>query len=222
MPNLSAFAQKQLEAFGVEFRLNAKVEDIDPQGVQLTAEYIPASFVCWSAGVKPCQLEGLETEKSGHVRVGQDCSVPGHPEIFVIGDMARFVPEGSDKPLPGLAPVAIQQGDYVADAIRQRLQGKTPRPFRYIDKGIMATLGTSRAVLQLGKLRFGGLAAWWVWTAVHIYYLIGFRNRILVLFEWLWSYLSQRRGARLISHCPDMPSRPEVRALEGPPPPKGK
>ena len=201
--SLSARAREDLEKLGVEVRTNAQVIDITEDGVRLQNETIPAAMICWAAGVEPRPLSrhlGVTANARGFIDVNQECAIPGHPEVFVIGDMAAFVPAGGTRPLPGVAPVAMQQAGSVAANIRRTLAGKPRRPFVYFDKGAMATIGTFRAVLQLNNLRMAGPLAWFAWIFVHIFYLIGFRNRALVLFEWFWSYLSQRRGARLITH----------------------
>jgi NADH:quinone reductase (non-electrogenic) len=142
---------------------------------------------------------GLPLDSSGRVAVLPDCSVPGHPEAFCIGDAAGFVPEGETEPLPGVSPVAMQQGRFVARAISQRTQGLEVGSFRYVDKGMMATIGRKRAVALLGSLRLSGFLAWLVWLLVHIAYLIDFRNRLVVLIDWAISYFTYRRGARLIT-----------------------
>jgi NADH dehydrogenase len=164
-------------------------------------ELIEAGTVLWTAGVSPQNLaERLDVEKDrkGRIVVEEDCSIPGHPEVFAIGDIAHCKgPDG--KPLPGLAPVAMQQARSVANNIVRSLRGERRLPFRYRDRGMMATVGRSRAVVQIGGIRFDGLAAWLTWVAVHVFFLIGFRNRLAVLADWFYSYLTYRRGARLIT-----------------------
>lgn len=202
--SLSAKAQRDLETLGVDVRTGTQVRDIRAEGVQLDAEFIPAAVTVWAAGVEPHSLArklGITPTKRGQVAVGQDCAIPGHPEAFALGDIAEFIPAGTTTPLPGLAPVAMQQAVTVAANIQRSVAGKEREPFHYLDKGIMATIGTSRAVAQTGKLRFSGLLAWLAWIVVHIYYLIGFRNRLLVMFDWFWCYVTQRRGARVITHA---------------------
>ena len=200
-PPLSAKALAQLQELGVDVRLSARVTDISPLGVTTGSEFIPSRTVIWGAGVEASPLgKALEVplDRAGRVIVEEDCSIPGHPEVFVIGDMACFKgPDG--KPLPGVSPVAMQQGRAVADAILKTLAGKPRAPFRYLDKGSMATIGRSRAVAQLGSLELSGMLAWLAWLVVHIFFLIGFRNRAAVLFNWTWSYLTYGRGARLIT-----------------------
>ncbi len=201
-PALAAKAAKELEELGVVVRTGLRVTDVPEGEVHAGGEVFPASVVVWASGVRPVPLAekvGLPRDRAGHIVVDAFCHVAGHPEIFAIGDIASFVPEGEQRPLPGLAPVAIQQGRYVAKTIGRDLSGKARKPFRYRDKGIMATIGRSRAVVQSGRLRLDGLIAWLMWCVVHIAYLIGFRNRIVVLFEWMWQYVTFKRGARLIT-----------------------
>ena len=203
-PRLSARAQRDLAQLGVEVRTMATVTDIGPGSVTLGDEHIPCSVVCWAAGVQPQALAkrvGVQVTKRGNIPVDTCCNFAGKRNAFAIGDIAGFVPEGQKAPLPGLAPVAMQQAVFVAKTIRSDLRGKARKPFVYFDKGIMATVGTSRAVLQYGRFRMAGLLAWLAWIFVHIYYIIGFRNRFLVMFNWFWAYLTKRRGARLISQA---------------------
>lgn len=199
---LSQRARADLEALGVEVRTEARVSDITEEGVWIGRELIRSHTVIWTAGVMASpagQWIHAETDRVGRVKVLPDCSVPGHPEIFVIGDTAYL--EGPDgKPLPGVAPVAMQQGSYVASAISQKMGGiAVPPPFRYRDKGSLATIGRKAAVADLGFIRLTGIVAWAAWLLVHIFYLIGFRNRVVVLMEWAWSYFYSQRGARLIT-----------------------
>lgn len=202
-PSLADAAKRQLEDLGVEVRLSTRVVHIDAHGVDLGAERIESTTVLWTAGVRAKRLAatlGAPLDRAGRIRVEQDCSIPGHPEAFAIGDTALFVEEGKTAPLPGVSPVAMQQARFVAKVIRSRSLGRAPpRQFRYLDKGIMATVGRSRAVAQTGKLHLSGLLAWLAWLLVHVFYLIGFRNRFVVLFNWAWSYLTYKRGARLIT-----------------------
>jgi NADH dehydrogenase len=139
---------------------------------------------------------GVETDRGGRVVVNQDLTVPGHPEIFVIGDLAKFVEDG--KPLPGVAPVAMQQGRHAAANVRRAIAGQPLRPFRYFDKGNLATIGRARAIAHIGRLKLTGFVAWVAWLFVHILYLIGFRNRAVVILNWAWAYVRLQRGARLI------------------------
>jgi NADH:ubiquinone reductase (H+-translocating) len=231
---LAVAAKRQLEQIGVEVRLSSPVQRIDEQGVELDNERIPSATVLWTAGVRAEDLTstlGVALDRTGRVQVGADCAIPGHPEAFAIGDIARFVPEGSDQPLPGIAPVAMQQGRHVAAAICAAISGQ-PRPqFRYRDKGIMATIGRSRAIVQSGggRLKISGFFAWVAWIFIHIWYLIGFRNRVAVLLNWAWNYITYGQGARLITGhrawelLPQIAKRAEqvtdeTRAAPSPPP----
>lgn len=199
---LSRQAQSQLEELGVEVRLGARVEDITEGLVHLPNETLPASTVLWTAGVQGRRLARAldsELDRNTRVVVQQDCSLPGHPEVFAIGDIAAFIPPDTDQPLPGIAPVAMQQGRYVARTILDRIAGRESKPFHYTDKGIMATIGRSRAVAQSGGVKLSGFIAWLMWLVVHIWFLINFRNRVMVLLGWFYNYVLYRRGARLIT-----------------------
>jgi NADH dehydrogenase len=200
---LAVAAKRELEELGVSVRLNAPVKNIDERGVHAGDVCIEASTVLWTAGVRATGLAkclGSDTDRSGRVKVAADCSLPGHPEVFVIGDMAHFAAGPEHKPLPGVAPVAMQQGRYVANVIRNRLAGRREvQPFVYRDKGMTATVGRSRAVLESGRLELDGFIAWVAWLVIHVWYLIGFRNRIAVTLNWAWNYLTYRQGARLIT-----------------------
>jgi len=201
-PETSASALRSLQQMGVEVRTSTRVTHIDEHGVSIGDTRIEANTVLWAAGVAASPLTahlGVKLDRAGRVIVEEDCSVPGHPEAFCIGDAALFIPEGEKDPLPGVSPVAMQQGRFVARQIRRSLQRLPRQKFRYLDKGSMATIGRSRAVVELGKLRMSGGIAWLVWLLVHIYYLIDFRNRILVLVDWAWAYFAYERGARLIT-----------------------
>lgn len=198
---LSAKAQKALEKLGVDVLTNARVEQVDEDGVVVSGQRIESCTVVWAAGVRASAAAGwlgAEADRAGRVKVRADLTIPGHPEIFVIGDTAAAMDEEGQS-LPGVAPVAMQQGKYVASVIKKKLDGaQRIRPFHYVDKGSLATIGRSSAIAQIGKIQIWGLAAWIAWLAVHIFYLIGFRNRVLVLFQWAWAYLTFQRGARLI------------------------
>jgi NADH dehydrogenase len=212
-PRLSAVAAQALTRLGVELRLGVSVTDCDSGGVLLGAERIESRTVIWAAGVAAspaAQWLGVEAGRGGRVTVGPDLSLPEHPEIFVIGDTALVAGPGGD-PLPGVAPVAKQQGTYVARAIIGRLTGGTPPPFRYRNAGNLATIGRREAIADFGWLRLSGRPAWLLWSVVHIYFLIGFRNRLVVAMEWLWSYLTYQRGARLITD-----ERVEIAQDQGP------
>ncbi|MCE9556736.1 MAG: NAD(P)/FAD-dependent oxidoreductase [Planctomycetes bacterium] len=196
----AARATRDLEHLGVQVWTNSAVTKIDASGVEIGAERIGASTVLWAAGVKASPLgraTGCEVDRQGRVLVEPDLSVPGHENIFVAGDLACFLYQ-TGKPLPGTAPVAMQQGRYLARTILREVAGKPRQPFHFTDKGQMATIGRSRAIVELGKLKLAGFPAWLLWLVVHIYYLTGFENRLMVVLQWAWSYLSFRRGARLI------------------------
>jgi NADH:quinone reductase (non-electrogenic) len=212
---LSEQAQANLVAMGVEVRTNARVTAIDTAGVSCGPERLEASTVLWAAGVRAsglCQRLGLEVDRQGRARVEQDCSVKGHPELFVIGDAANFIPEGKEQPLPGVSPVAMQQARFVARQIARSLQGQPRERFQYRDKGSMATIGRSRAVAVLGRLQLTGFLAWLAWLALHIFYLIGFRNRIVVMLDWAWAYFGYRRGSRLVTGRRLQPGTPALPA----------
>jgi len=197
--SLSAVAARALRRLGVELRLGIGVTECDADGATLGHERIESRTLIWAAGVAASPAAtwlGVTPGRGGRVPVGRDLSLPGHPEIFVIGDTAEIV--GS--PLPGVAPVAKQQGAYVARVIAARRAGRlAPGPFRYRDYGNLATIGRKEAVVDFGWLRLTGRIAWLVWSVAHIYYLIGFRNRMAIAVDWLWSYLTYGRGARLIT-----------------------
>ncbi len=199
-PALASRAARDLEALGVQIWVDSMVTEIDASGVQIGTERIRTSTVLWAAGVRASDLGsslGAECDRQGRVKVTPELTVPGHPELFVLGDLAHVVgPDG--RPLPGVAPVALQQGRYAASTILADLRGQPLEPFVYLDKGQMATIGRSRAVVQTGALRLGGLLAWIAWLVIHIYYLSGFKNRVFVLIQWAYSYLTFARGARLI------------------------
>jgi len=199
-PDLSAAAQKRLENLGVEVRLGHAVEKVDEDGVTVGGERIASKTVIWTAGVAPSPVGkwlGVETDRAGRVRVQKDLKVPGHPEIFVIGDTMSLDQDG--KPLPGVAQVAMQQGRYVGKLISRQLAGKSaPKPFRYFDKGNMAVVGKGYAILQSGKVRMHGLIAWFAWAFIHITFLAGLGLRISVLLQWAWLFLTGERGSRLI------------------------
>ncbi|TAJ81624.1 NAD(P)/FAD-dependent oxidoreductase [Reyranella sp.] len=201
-PTLSAAAQKALERLHVEVRLGTPVSNCDESGVTIGSEHLAASTIVWAAGVAASSAArwlGTEKDRVGRVVVGPDLTVPDHPEIFVIGDTAHAL--GKDgKPLPGLAPVAKQQGAYIAKVLRARLAGKNPpSPFRYRDWGTLATIGRRAAVADFGWLRLHGTIAWLLWGLIHVSFLIGFRNRFVVMLDWIWSYVTFQSGARLIT-----------------------
>lgn len=214
-PRLSAAAEKALIRLGVRTRLNVKVTGVDKLGVDLETpagpDRIEARTVLWAAGVRGSAFAGLVAERTGtakdrggRIMVGPDCSLPSHPEIFAVGDIAHL-PGKDGKPLPGVAPTAMQQGRYVARVIAARLEGKTSRPFRYLDKGSLAVIGRARAVAQFGGVdgfKFSGLFAWLLWLFVHLMYLVNFQNRIVVFIRWAFQYATFNRGARLITGEP--------------------
>jgi NADH dehydrogenase FAD-containing subunit len=197
---LSASAQRQLERLGVEVRTSARVTRIDQDGVWLGDEHLAARTVLWAAGVAASPLGkalGAPLDRAGRVLVEPDLSVPGHPEVFVVGDLMHA--ESRGKAVPGVAPAAIQSGRCAARNVAARARGLPTKPFRYIDKGSLATIGRAKGVGEVAGLSFTGFFAWWVWWLVHIAYLIGFRNRIVVMLSWAWQYFAFSRGARLIT-----------------------
>ena len=203
---LSGFAQRSLEKLGVEVLLGEPITGCDADGVAFDTRRIGARTVLWAAGVAASpagEWLGMETDRAGRVAVQPDLTVPGHPEIYVIGDTA-VVGDDDGRPLPGIAPVAKQQGRYAARSIRRTLAGDVVRPaFRYSHPGSLATIGRSAAVIDFGWLRLKGWIAWWIWGIAHVYFLIGMRNRLLVAIQWLWSYILFDRGARLITGAKD-------------------
>jgi NADH dehydrogenase len=217
-PKLSSRATRDLESLGVQVWRHCEVTGIDARGVQIGNERVEAATVLWAAGVRAASLNkalGVTLDRNGRVIVGADLALEGHPEVFAIGDQCRF--EQTGQPLPGVAPVAIQQGRFAARTIRDELAGRPRKKFHYVDKGQLATIGRSRAVAEVGKLRLGGFVAWIIWLFVHIYFLTGFKNRLVVVFHWGISYLTYGRGARLIvgrdwritgSHHPNDLSQP--------------
>ncbi len=197
--SLSEKARAQLQRLGVEVRTGVPVAAIDDDGVQLGDVRVNAKTVLWAAGVAASPMErdlGVPLDRAGRVQVESDLSVPGHPSIFVAGDLASIQCDG--KPVPGVAPAAKQMGRHVASAILARLRGASPRPFRYRDFGNLATIGRMAAVVDLHGLKFSGLLAWWFWLAAHVFFLIGFRNRLVVLIDWAQAYWSYQRSARII------------------------
>jgi NADH:ubiquinone reductase (H+-translocating) len=222
--SLSEAARRSLEKLGVEIRLGGSVTEMDAAGVSIGQERIETRTSIWAAGVMASPAGrwlDAETDRAGRVNVNADLTVPDRPNIFVIGDTAHFAaPDGSL--LPGVAPVAKQEGKYVAKLLRARLAGKTLPPFRYRDYGSLATIGRKSAVVQLGSFKLKGFLAWLLWSVAHIYFLIGFRNRLAVALHWLWNYVTFQRGTRLItgvtgSRMEDMsgprrePARPPMR-----------
>jgi len=208
-PKLSASAERQLKALGVEVRTDTKVKSISQGRVDLeNGETIFAENIIWAAGVSASPLTpklGVELDRMGRVKVNPDLSVPDHPEVFAIGDMALVL--GADgKPVPGVSPAAMQMAKHVARLIENELVsgGKSPRPpFQYRDKGSMATIGRSAAVAKMGRLEFSGFPAWLAWLGVHLIFLIGFRNKLAVLLQWAYAYFTYKRGARIITGLSD-------------------
>jgi len=205
--DLSRSAEQQLRSLGVDVRTSAMVTQVEAGAVRVGETRIVAPVILWAAGVAASPLGkqlGVPLDRAGRVLVHPDLSIPGHPEVFVIGDLASLKDE-QGKPLPGVAPVAIQQGKYVARMIRRDLAGRARENFHYWDKGSLATIGRAAAIAQFGKIHISGFIAWLSWLFIHIFFLIGFRNRVLVLIQWAWSYLTYERGARLITGNTDLP-----------------
>ncbi len=201
-PELSAYARSALGKLGVDVLLEAPVSELDASGLQAGGERIEAATVIWAAGVRASPVAawlGVEADRAGRVEVAPDLSVPGAPDVFVIGDAAKVV-DADGKAVPGVAPAAKQQGEYVAHLIKARLSHRpAPGPFRYGDSGALATIGRHAAVVQIGRFELRGALAWLFWCLAHIYFLVGFRNRVQVSLDWSWSYITFERGARLIT-----------------------
>lgn len=211
-PELSRSATEALERLGVTVWTDTRVTAVDEHGVQAGTEKVRAATVLWAAGVHASPLGralGVALDNSGRVPVSADLSIVGHPEVFVIGDQARCLAEDG-QPVPSLAPAATQQGRAAARNILADLRGVTREKFEYFDKGMMATIGRARAVAQTGSVQMQGVVAWLAWCFVHIFYLIGFRNRVLVFVQWVWSYIRYRRGARLITDRQWQHAEPET------------
>jgi NADH dehydrogenase len=217
--SLSKKATTALERLGVTPLLNHTVVGVADDSVAIRGPdgevaQTPARTAIWAAGVTASELAtrlaeaaGAEVDRSGRVTVEPDLSLPGHPEVLALGDMVRVrAADGTIVPLPGLAPVALQQGRYAAQLVRDRLRGRATRPFRYVDKGDLATIGRSKAVADVKGLRLSGFTAWVTWLVVHLFYLIGFENRLLVLIRWTISFATRGRGARLIVRPPEGPT----------------
>ncbi|HZR65975.1 MAG TPA: NAD(P)/FAD-dependent oxidoreductase [Terriglobales bacterium] len=206
-PDLSESAVRQLNRLGVQVRAPAMVTKITPGAVWIGDERTPATVTLWAAGVAASSLGrklGAPVDRAGRVFVNPDLTVPGHPEVFVIGDLATLKDEHG-KPLPGVAPVAMQEGRYVASVLKRDLKNLPRKSFHYLDKGNLATIGRAAAVAEIRKLHISGYFAWLAWLFIHIFFLIGFRNRLIVLIQWAWSYFTYERGARLITGDTTLP-----------------
>jgi NADH dehydrogenase len=203
-PDLRESAKRQLEHLGVEVRVNSAVTEVRSDEVCIGKQAFHSSLTLWAAGVSASPLGralGVPTDKNGRVLVETDLSIPGHPEVFVIGDLASLT-QSEGTQLPGVAPVAMQQGRWVARQIAADLAGNARKPFHYLDKGSLATIGRAAAVADFGKLHISGFFAWLAWLFIHIFFLIGFRNRLIVMIQWAWSYFTYDRAARLITGEP--------------------
>ena len=205
-PDLAASGKRQLEQIGVEVHENVQVTNVTAEGVEIKGgQFIPARTVIWAAGNMASPLGktlGVPVDKVGRVVVNEDLTIPGHPEVQVIGDMANFSHQ-TGKPLPGVSPTAMQEGKHAANNVLETLAGGKPMPFHYWDKGTMATIGRNKAVADLNFIRFGGFLAWVMWAGVHIFFLVGFRSRIKVMAEWFWNYITFYRASRLITGAQD-------------------
>ena len=202
-PSLSKRAMRDLEKLGVTVWTSTRVTKINSEGVFLGSEVIKSNTVIWAAGVKPAAINqtlGAPLDSVGRVIVNQDLSLPGSPNIFAVGDQVRF-DDAKGYPLPGQAPAAMQQGRHAARNIIRLLSGGNSLPFKFLDKGQMATIGRRRAILQYKGLKLAGPMAWWGWVFVHIYYLIGFKNRLFVILQWALAYMTWRRGARIVTNA---------------------
>ena len=211
-PDLSESARKQLADLGVEVRTSTRATNLTDAGVQIGDEFIPCRVKIWAAGNNASfvgKTLGVPSDRAGRVIVNDDLTIPGHPEVQVIGDLANF-PHQTGQPLPGISPVAMQQGRHAARNVMAMIQGRKPQRFRYWDKGTMATIGRNKAVADLKFVHLSGLPAWLAWLFVHIVFLVGFRNRLLVLVQWAWAYLTFDKGARLITRNFQAEQRPPV------------
>jgi NADH dehydrogenase len=198
-PDLSDHAVRQLEALGAQVWVGMPVTGVSAEGVEMGKEHVAAHTVVWAAGVAASPLArslGAALDRAGRVKVDPDLTLPGHPEVQVVGDLAAVEQDGAL--VPGVAPAAMQMGRHAARNVLRALAGQPPLPFRYVDKGSLATIGRRSGVALFGKLRLWGFPAWAAWLAIHIFFLIGFRNRFVVLFSWAWAYLTYQRSARLI------------------------
>jgi NADH dehydrogenase FAD-containing subunit len=216
--SLSTAAHARLKSLGVEVMLERGVDEIDEDGVIVAGERIASKTVIWTAGVSPSPAGkwlGVETDRAGRVRIQNDLTVPGHPEVFVIGDTASLDQDG--KPLPGVAQVAMQQGRYAGKLIHRRLSGEpVPRPFRYFDKGSMAVVGKGFAILETGKLAISGFLAWMAWAAIHLEFLAQSSLRLSVFVQWVWTYMTGQRGSRIIINYHPTPITPAAETTTKP------
>ena len=215
--DLSRSAEEQLRNLGVEVRTSTMVTAVEPGAVRVGEARLPSAVTLWAAGVAASPLGkklGVAVDRAGRVHVEEDLSLAGHPEVFVIGDLAALTDEHG-KMLPGVAPVAIQEGKFVAHTIGRELKGETRKRFHYFDKGSLATIGRAAAVAQFGKIHISGYLAWLSWLFVHIFFLIGFRNRLIVLIQWAWSYFTYERGARLITGSTTLPGWSDAASHKG-------
>jgi NADH dehydrogenase len=204
--DLSERARVQLERLGVTVWLGRPVTGIDAGGVRMGGDHLAARTIVWAAGVAASPLGaslGAPCDRAGRVIVGEDLSLPGHPEVAVIGDLAAL--QWHQPPVPGIAPAAKQMGRYAARRILNQLKARPTPPFRYRDYGMLATIGRNAAVAVFGRIRLSGYPAWLLWLLAHIWYLIGFRNRIVVIIDWAWAYWTFERGARIVSGAPREP-----------------
>lgn len=212
--DLSRSAQEQLKRLGVEVHTSAMVTNVTPGTVHMGETQLPAAVILWAAGVAASPLGkklGAPVDRAGRVAVNPDLSLPGHPEVFVIGDLATLK-DKKGKPLPGIAPVAMQEGKATAHNIGAEMRGEPRKNFHYFNKGNLATIGRAAAVAEFGKIHISGFLAWLAWLFIHVFFLIGFRNRIIVLVQWAWSYFTYERGARLITGDRHLPGWDELRA----------
>ncbi|MGQ0504565.1 MAG: NAD(P)/FAD-dependent oxidoreductase, partial [Myxococcaceae bacterium] len=208
--SLSDHALKSLQRLGVEVRIQAPVTQVAADGVELGGERIASRTILWAAGVAASPLAkslGVPLDRSGRVIVEKDCTIPGYPEVFVVGDLAAYS-HGLERPLPGVAPVAMQMGTYAGQSLLRALQGKERKPFRYVDRGSMATIGRAAGIADVFGLKLSGFLGWLAWLFLHVLFLIGFKNKLVVLIQWTWSYLTFRRGARLITGRPRLDITP--------------
>jgi NADH dehydrogenase len=213
---LSRKAERQLEELGVELRLDSLVSAVDPGRIKVGEEWIPASVTLWATGVAASPLGkalGAPTDRAGRVLVAPDLSLPGHPEVFVLGDLA-WLKDAAGREVPGLGAAATQEGTATAANLLRDLRGEPRVPFKYRDKGSMATIGRNRAVALIGRWQSSGILAWLLWALVHVFLLIGFRNRLAVMREWMWAYFTRERSARLIT---DLVDEPEIEGDRGSP-----